>query len=356
MRHFLLIAAAVCTCFAQTEAPKTAEQVYKNIVQLKGTPADQLLPAMQFMSASLGVECGFCHVQGKMDADDKPAKKAARSMIAMQMAINKESFGGRTQVTCNTCHRGSERPVSIPAVRESDTAAPEPASAPAPAMTAGSQPSADDILNRYVTAVGGPESLKKVTSRDMKGVLIVGASESPIEVITKAPNRRVSISRSQTGESYTAFDGTNGWMGNTGRTARDMAPSESAAAALDAEFYLPLRLKDLYPQLRRGRPEKINGADCDVLNGAAPGRPPVRLYFNKDSGLLVRMVRYADTPLGRIPTQIDYADYRDSGGSKIPYRWTLSRPNGRFTIQVKEALANVQVNDAKFAKPAGEVK
>jgi len=356
MRRFAIIAAifAASTCYAQTEAPKTAEQVYQNIVQLKGTPADQLMPAMQFISASLGVECSYCHVQGKMDADDKPAKKTARSMIAMQMAINKESFSGRTQVTCNTCHRGAEHPVSAPAVRESDNMPSETAAAP-PAG-ASTQPSVDDILNHYITAVGGADSLKKVTSRDLKGVIMFGGNENPIEVITKAPNRRVSISHTQAGDSYTAFDGTAGWLGNTGRPAREMAAAESAASALDAEFYLPLRLKEMYPQLRRGRSEKVNGADCDLLNGTAPGRPAVRLYFDKQSGLLVRMVRFADTPLGRNPTQIDYADYRDSGGAKIPYRWTLSRPNGRFTIQVKEALANVTVDDAKFAKPAGEVK
>src|SRR5262245_45280504 len=95
-RAIVTAAFAVAVCYAQTVGPKTTEKVYKNIVKLKGIPADQLLPAMQFMSASLGVECSFCHVQGKMDADEKPAKKTARAMIAMQMAINKESFGGRT--------------------------------------------------------------------------------------------------------------------------------------------------------------------------------------------------------------------------------------------------------------------
>src|SRR5450759_4493123 len=85
-------------------ASKTAEEVYKNIVQLKGTPADQLMPAMQFMALSLGVECTFCHVAGKMEADDKQAKKTARAMIAMTAAINKDSFRGRPQVTCFSCH------------------------------------------------------------------------------------------------------------------------------------------------------------------------------------------------------------------------------------------------------------
>ena len=61
---------------------------------------------MQFIAASLGVECDFCHVQGKFDSDDKPAKKTARNMIAMTLAINKNSFNSRKEVTCYTCHRG----------------------------------------------------------------------------------------------------------------------------------------------------------------------------------------------------------------------------------------------------------
>jgi len=123
-----------------------------------------------------------------------------------------------------------------------------------------------------------------------------------------------------------------------------------------AEFAIGLRFKELFPQLRRGRPEEVAGAMCEVVTGTAPGKPPVRFYFDQNSGLLVRMVRYAETPIGRNPTQVDYADYRDAGGVKIPYRWTLSRPNGRFTIQIAEVKANVPVDDAKFAKPAGDVR
>jgi photosynthetic reaction center cytochrome c subunit len=92
------------------------------------------------------------------------------------------------------------------------------------------------------------------------------------------------------------------------------------------------------------------------LIGTGPGRLPVRLYFDQSSGLLVRLVRYAETPVGRIPTQIDYADYRDADGVKIPFRWTLSRLNGRFTIQIADVKSNVPLDDAKFAKPMGDVK
>src|SRR5580704_19616045 len=85
---------------AQTPEVKTAEQVYKNIQQLKGTPADQLNAAMQFIAVSLGLECEACHVTGKFEADDKNNKKTAREMMAMTAAINKDSFRGQRQVTC----------------------------------------------------------------------------------------------------------------------------------------------------------------------------------------------------------------------------------------------------------------
>ncbi len=340
--------------FAQSADSKTAEQVYKNIVQLKGTPADQLQPAMQFISASLGVDCAFCHVQGDFTADDKAPKKTARAMMQMTAMINKESFGGRQQVTCNSCHRGAARPVSTPAVLESD-ATPKPAT-PAPAAAGAAAPTADQIIEKYIAAVGGAEAIRKVTSRVAKGAVIVEGKETPIELFTKAPNLRLSISQNPTAASLTAFDGSAGWMGSVGRTAREMSPAESWAAGIDAEFYLPLRLKEMFPQLRRGRPETVNGAECEVLTGTAPGHPPVHLDFDAKTGLLVRLVRYAETPMGRNATQIDYADYRDAGGVKIPFRWTLSRPVARFTIQLSEVRSNVEIDAARFAKPAGEIK
>src|SRR5580692_3279509 len=150
----LAILAAVGGAYAQP-APKMAEEVYKNITELKGTPADQLTPSMQFISASLGVECTFCHVQGKMDADDKRPKKTAREMMAMTAAINTNSFRGQRQVTCYSCHRGSARPVNMPPVLESDTAANPAAAAAAPGAPQGQAATVDQILEKYVAAIGG---------------------------------------------------------------------------------------------------------------------------------------------------------------------------------------------------------
>jgi len=359
MKLTIVMAAAIFAAgmaAAQTPEAKTAEQVYKNIQQLKGTPADQLIASMQFISVSLGVECDACHVADRA-ADDKNTKKTAREMMAMTAAINKDSFHGRQQVTCYSCHRGSLHPQAVPAVQDSDMPAAHPPAMSAASANAAPAPTVDDIINKYLAAAGGADAMKAIASRTMKGTLMAMGSETAIDLYTKAPNKRVSIAHmSPTTDSYTAFDGTAGWLASTGRPAREMSPSEAFAASLDADFYLVSDLKQIFPQIRRGRPTEIAGEPCETISASKPGEPPVNLYFDQESGLLVRMVRYAQTPMGRMPTQIDYADYRDTGGVKIPWRWTLARANGRFTIQLKEVKNNVPIDDGKFSKPEGAMK
>jgi photosynthetic reaction center cytochrome c subunit len=353
-KTIIFVTALALPIFAQTADVKTAGQAFKNVTELKDIPADQLMPAMQFISTSLGVQCDTCHVAGKPEADDKRPKKTAREMIAMQMMINKNAFHGQTNVTCYSCHRGAERPVAIPPVIETDAPA-RPEARPAPA-TAATPPTADSIIEKYVAAVGGADAMKKVTSRVAKGVITSSGKDTPIELFAKAPNKRVTVTHNGTSDSYTAFDGSIGWMGNTGRPAREMSAVDAMGSALDSEFYLPLRMKEIFTQLRAGRPDKIGDVAVISLTGMRQGLPPVRFFFDANTGLLLRTVRYTENPLGRMPVQIDYADYRDVDGMKTPFRWTLSRPNGRFTIQLNEAKANVAIDDSKFAKPAAEVK
>lgn len=329
--------------------PKLAEGVFKNIQSLKGTPADQVIPAMQFISASLGVDCEFCHVHGKMDVDDKKEKKTARDMIAMTNAINTSNFKGHREITCNSCHNGNMHPLGTPPVAQTDVVQEHGHhDAVPPAVTQ----DAGEILDKYLAALGGAEALQKVSSRVQKGNLLTGGHETPIEVVSKAPFKRVSVSHTPSGDNITAFDGATGWMGSPGRPPRDMSAAEGDAAKLDADLQFALHLKQTFQQIRVGRPEQIGDAQCATLIGIRPDQPPVRLWFDEKSGLLVRMLRFAETPLGRNATQIDYADYREFEGTKIPLKWTVSRPNGRFTIQVTDVQQNVPVDDAKFVKPS----
>jgi photosynthetic reaction center cytochrome c subunit len=331
-------------------APKLAEEEYKNIQALKGIPAEQVIPSMQFIAASLGVECEYCHVPHQMDKDDKKPKVTARKMINMMMAINKENFEGHREVTCYSCHRGSANPVATPII-SADEPKREVAEGSKPGEAKPVFPPADQLLDKYISAIGGAEALQRVTSRVQKGTLTAfGGQHFPVDVYSKAPEKRLSVMHLSNGDSVTAFDGKQGWLSVPGRVHM-MSAAENAAARMDADLYFPLHVKTLYEKFRVDTVENVDGHDTYLVVGRSEAQPPLRLYFDKESGLLLRLIRYAETPLGRIPTQIDFADYRDANGLKVPFRWTLSRPGNQFTIQVEQLQQNVPVDDAKFVAP-----
>jgi photosynthetic reaction center cytochrome c subunit len=339
---------------------KKAEQVYKNIQVLKGIPADQVFPAMLFITASLGVQCDYFHVERAFEKDDKPPKQTARKMMQMMFAINKDNFGGHREVTCYSCHRGATDPAGTPIIAEEEPRPgpggpmrPEGAS---PAANTPAGPSADQLIEKYVEALGGADALQKISSRVEKGTMtpFAGPPRFLIDVLSKAPDKRMSVVHLPGGgDSVTAYDGHVGWMGgNPGMPPREMSGGDLEGVKLDADFYFPVHIKQVFSQLRVRPPDKVGDHEANVVFGVNPGQPPVKLYFDEQSGLLVRLVRYEETPLGRNPTQIDYADYRDSGGVKAPFRWTIARPRGRSTIQIDQIEQNVAIDDAKFAKPA----
>ena len=351
----LLAPAPLRAQMAHTEKPaadpaRPAEQAFKNIQALKGVPADQIQPTMQFISGSLGVECEFCHTRGAFEKDDKKEKETARKMIAMQMAINKSDFKGEREVTCYTCHRGQHNPVGTPVISEEEPKRPEapvPGAAAPPAL-----PSADEIFDKYLQAVGGAEALKKITTRVQKGTISVRGRGFPLQVLAKAPNKRATAVTQLEGVNVTAYDGQTGWTGVPGgRPPADMTRAETEAFSIDAAFYFPIEVKKMFGQTRVRPSDKIGDHEVIQVTGIREGKAPLWLFFDKQSGLLLRMVRYADTPLGRNPTQIDYADYREDSGIKLPFRWTIARPQGRFTIQIDTLQQNVPVDDIKFAKP-----
>lgn len=332
-----------------TESGKTAEQQFKNIQVLKGIPADQLIPTMQFVAASLGVECEFCHVEHQMDKDDKKEKKTAREMMKMVLAIDKDNFDGNLDVTCYTCHRGAAHPVSIPQLG-ADAPKPVPHVHNAEAQSH-NLPTADQILGKYLEAVGGADALKKVHTRVEKGTIDAMGHRSSIEVYAEAPDKRVSISQMPNGASVTGFNGEVGWLAIPNRVHR-MSAGEREAARIDAELYFPARVREMYKQFRVLPGEAIDGHPTYLVSATGgDGHPALRLYFDQQTGLLARQIRYAETALGRLPTQIDYADYREAQGVKIPYQWTLWRPGGSFTIRVTEVQQNVPIDQKLFVAP-----
>jgi hypothetical protein len=331
---------------------KKAEEQFKNIQTLKGIPADQLIPTMQFISASLGVECEFCHVQGAFEKDDKKPKQAARKMMEMMFAINADDFDRHREVTCYTCHRGNAKPVAMPPVmteEESKAAMGEPKKAEENKATG---PAADQLLDKYVQAAGGAAAIEKITSRVMKGTIEFGDRSMPIEIYAKDPEKRISFTHTPGGDSVTAFNGHEGWLGMPNGQQREMHGPDLDGASIDADLHLTTHLKQMFSAIEVRGAEKVGDHDAYLVVGERTGKTPIELYFDQQTGLLLRLVRYGETALGGLPTQIEYGDYRDVEGVKIPYRWTLARPSGRFTIRVSEVQQNVPVDDGKFVKPA----
>ena len=335
------------------EQTQSAELKFKNIQVLKGIPAGQVVPSMQFIAASLGVECDFCHVEHAMDKDDKKEKKTARSMISMMMAINKANFDGEREVTCYTCHRGAAHPVNTP-ILSADNKPPmhiheeeDEAHPPLPA--------AGRILEKYLAAAGGADALRKIKTRVQKGSIDAFGEKYPIEIYSVGPEKRVSISHPSSGASVTAFNGKVGWL-SMPRGFHQMTAAEEEAARIDAQLYFPARLPELYQEFRVMPGEAIDGHATYLVSAKGKNLPNLRLYFDQESDFLLRMIRYAETPLGNNPTEIDYGDYRAIDGVKIPYRWTLARPNGRFTIQVEEVKQNEPVDEKLFVMPTDKAK
>src|SRR5208282_5453876 len=232
---------------AASSGPKTAVQQFKNIQVLKDIPADQLIPAMQFITASLGVECEFCHVQGAFEKDDKKPKQTARKMMEMMITINQENFDGKREVTCYSCHRGSTNPLATPVVMTADA---KPAMAE-PKEIDGAQaeetggPTAEQLFDKYVKAMGGTAAIDKITSRVMKGSITFGDRNVPIDIYSKDPDKRISFTHTPDGDSVTAFDGHEGWLGFPGRPAREMHGQTTDEAAMVAVLHLAGPLKGM---------------------------------------------------------------------------------------------------------------
>jgi hypothetical protein len=332
---------------AGTAKTQPAEQVYKNIQVLKGTPADQLLPAMQLISASLGVHCEHCHVEGAFDKDEKKPKQQARQMIQMMMAINQGNFSGRREVTCYSCHGGMLHPLATPRViGETISDSPRPQTEAAPSV------SVDELLNRYLQAIGGTAALQSIRTQIGKGSLETGAG-APIalDLAFKSPDKRSQIVHFSTGDSVEVLNGNDGWSLVPGRALHEMSPAEVEAARLQADPELIERVRHAYSEFKIVREIQVGDQTATVVRASAPGMPPLQLCFDKTSGLLVRLVRFIDSPLGRNPTQIDYSDYRNVAGTMQPFRWTVSQPQTRYTVQLTEIEVNPPLKDSRFSKP-----
>ncbi len=348
---------------APVQRQPMAEEVFKNVHVLKGIPVDEFMGTMGIFSAALGMSCEDCHAADDRNWDNyakdtSVRKLMARRMVLMTNAINRDQFPGQQMVTCYTCHRGSAKPKMTPtlAALYGEPLPEEPDDVILPSKTA---PPADPILDKYLQAIGGAQRAAALTSYVAKGTALGYGPEGerPIEVYAKAPAQRTAIIHTSNGDSTTTFDGSAGWVAAPLRPVPvvSLTKHELEGAKLEATLAFPSTIKQALTGWRVGAPTTIDGRKVQVVQGNSPGGALATLYFDDESGLLVRLVRYSNSAVGRLPTQVDYADYRDVAGVKIPYQWTLTWLGGREQVTLSEVQPNVAVDAARFARPAPPV-
>jgi len=353
----------------QVAAEKTAGQAFKNVTTstLKDLTVADFIASMGVISADLGLDCADCHPAAGSDkvdwVFDTPRKKTARKMVEMVAAINRTNFGGAQFVTCFSCHHGRLRPPTTIAL---DTLYgppnPDKDDVIAPVEDG---PSAAQILDKYIQAVGGAQRLAGLTS-----FVAIGTSlgyggfggGGQFQIFAKSPDQRtvqiVFKDHPERGNSARAYDGHTGWIksprGMLGEY--EVTGGELDGLRLDALLSFPGQIKQALMNLRAGSSDSIGDLDVDVVQGTGPRGILATLYFDSKSGLLVRIVRYEKSPVGRVPVQFDLADYRDVGGIRFPFKITFSWLDGRDAYQLSEVKTNVPIDAAKFGKPVVETK
>jgi photosynthetic reaction center cytochrome c subunit len=346
--------------------PLMSEQAFKNVTVLKGIPVDEFMNTMGFISAATNYNCTDCHVEPRAEGDwsvyaqETPRKATARRMIQMVQTINQMNFGGARVVTCYTCHRNLQgAPKITPRLAEQYGEPPEldPNEVEITRQASGA-PSADQVFDKYLQAVGGAQKAAAVTSVVFKGIYEGYAEpKAPVEIYVKAPNQRTMIVHTDVGDRTTTCDGNNGWMAAPAADkpfpVMTYTGGDLDGARLDAVLSLPAGIKQAITRPAVGS-TTIDDKDVMVVQGTANGgRSSIKLYFDKQSGLLVRQVRFADTIIGRVPIQVDYSDYRDVAGSgvKLPFHVITTWTDGRSDVLLASAEANVAIDAAKFNQP-----
>jgi hypothetical protein len=350
------------------QKPLLAEQAFKNVRVLRGIPVKEFMDTMGFFAASLSLNCSDCHSQASASnwanyADDTPLKQATLRMILMVNTINRANFNGAPNVTCYTCHRGSQRPKAIPSLAQQYAAPPDedPNDVVPLAVVQRPGPTAEQILDKYLQAVGGAAAAAKLTSYTAKGMYEGFDSDFekvPVDVYARAPNQRATVIHMRAGDSSTIVDGREAWAASP----QDLAPVTLISlvgpafegARLDAQLAFPGQIRQVLTDWRTGFPPlRIDNRPVDVIEGKTAEGSSVKLYFDRETGLLVRSVRYSKTMVGTNPISVEYSNYQEVPGLgiKLPYTWVLTWTNGRGTFEMSSLQPNAAIDAARFGRP-----
>jgi len=329
------------------QSDKPVEEFFKNIKVFRGMPRSQFPRTMDFMTASLGVDCDYCHVSPAWESDVKLAKEVSRQMVAMMRDINDKNFSGKPIVNCATCHQGHPKPVAEPPLDQialRTRLSHEPAK---PAATV-SLPSAEWVINRYVEAVGGRSAFEKLNSRLIKSTLsLADGTTASQEVYMKAPDKAVFITTTHSETTSQGFTGAIGWLKNS-HVRRELSGPTLNQLRFNSEFNREIRLKELFAEMRVTGKEKVGDREVYMIEAKSSYSDPRNLYFDTETGLLIRTLIEESSPLGSILDQIDFSDYRSVDGVKLPFLIRRTSQWENSVMRIIEVKHNVSISDVRF--------
>lgn len=331
---------------AQKPQVETAGQKFKSIKVLNDMPADQMGKVMNMFSASLGVDCKFCHTSndGDYEKEGVEHKETARKMIKMVFDLNKAQFNGRPEINCNTCHHGISHPQPSFPLGISKPPMPRPAQ-PEKALLA------DAAVAKYETAIGGRANIDKLTSRTITSMRVEpdGKTTEPEKIWLKGGKYRADLAYG-TYIVTELFDGTSGQKFGGGSPI-ELKSDEAEQIKREAEILSGISLKTIYPRMDFRSVERIDGKEVNYFIGTTAGNVRERLYFDMTTGLLVRRAVSTPTVLGGFVYQVDYSDYKDFGGVKLPTTMLYAVPHISWTRKIADVKISPAVEDVIFALP-----
>jgi photosynthetic reaction center cytochrome c subunit len=331
---------------AQAPTERPAGETRKHLQVLQSVPESQLFLTMNAMAQSLGVGCEYCHVRDGAkylwERDDKPKKAVGRRMMKMVMDLNAGAFDGKQTVTCFTCHRGSIAVRSLIPLPAGDLMG---LPSPAPPL-----PDASTILARYLDAVNAHAAASLGT------IVLRGTEErsqgrsAAYEVTIKGPDKiLVTRTSAEQGTIAQSVDGTKGWTRTPAATG-ELTPQQIEQFRNAASMFNPVKVAAPPADLRVAGTERIDDRTAYVLvsgTGPVPGR---QLFFDTESGLLIRTITTTTTPIVPLLDQVDYSDYRVVAGVRLPF--TIRTSNvGYYDTSVRkftEVRTGVAVDDGVF--------
>jgi hypothetical protein len=224
----------------------------------------------------------------------------------------------------------------------------------APAAQTGALPTIDQVLDKYIAGSGGRAAIEKVTSFRAQGTIQItdAGISGTIELLQKAPDKAcTTVELGGIGRQREVFDGTIGWSEDSQNGVRQKSGVELAEAKRGATFGRELKMKSIYQTLTVKAREKVGARDAIVVEAVPAEGSPTRLFFDAESGLLLRQVGTRVTPQGPLDVEVTFEDYRAIDGVQRPF--TVRQATSMFSaiIQLTDIKHNVPIDDAVFKKP-----